>query len=95
MPIEISYTSARASLAKLCDEVTSNREVVVITRRGAADVALISKDELSSLIETAHLFRSPRNAARLLSAYERAMKNRGRRESPGKLRKELGLDSAR
>ena len=32
----------------------------------------MAADELESLLETAHLLRSPRNAARLLSALERA-----------------------
>jgi antitoxin YefM len=35
-------------------------------------VALVAADELEGLLETAHLLRSPRNAARLLSALERA-----------------------
>jgi antitoxin YefM len=92
MSIQVSYTSARASLAKLCDEVTNNNEVVVITRRGARDVALVSKAELFSLIETAHLFRSPKNAARILAAYNRAKKNTGRPQSPDTLREGLGID---
>jgi antitoxin YefM len=32
----------------------------------------VAADELEGLLETAHLLRSPRNAARLLSALERA-----------------------
>ncbi|MGE5352949.1 MAG: type II toxin-antitoxin system Phd/YefM family antitoxin [Acidobacteriota bacterium] len=47
-------------------------EVVIITRRNAEPVALISASELSVLIETAHLLHSPKNAARLFSALERA-----------------------
>lgn len=93
MPIQISYTSARARLAKLCDEVTNNKEVVIVSRRGAADVALISADELSSLVETAHLFRSPKNALRILSAYNRALRKKGRFQSVEKLRKQLGIDN--
>ncbi|HZB96386.1 MAG TPA: type II toxin-antitoxin system Phd/YefM family antitoxin [Herpetosiphonaceae bacterium] len=49
MTIQSSYTDARAHLASLCDEVTENNEVVIIRRRGAADVALISAAELRSL----------------------------------------------
>ncbi len=36
------------------------------------DVALISADELESLLETAHLLRSAKNAERLLTALARA-----------------------
>jgi antitoxin YefM len=68
----VSLSKARAGLANLCDDVASTREAVIIRRRGAADVALIAADELRSLLETAHLLRSPRNARRLLAALARA-----------------------
>ena len=55
MPIQTTYTRARANLAALCDEVTANREVVIIQRRGAEDVALVAAQELDGLLETAHL----------------------------------------
>lgn len=37
-----SYTQARANFVKLLDEVTGNREIVIIRRRGAEDVAVIA-----------------------------------------------------
>ncbi|MCA9969823.1 MAG: hypothetical protein KC425_06390, partial [Anaerolineales bacterium] len=40
---------------------------------------MISAAELNSLLETAHLLRSPKNAERLLNALERA---RSRTETP-------------
>jgi antitoxin YefM len=72
MAIEITYTQARANLAKLCDEATQNRETIIIHRRGADSIALLAADELSSLLEIAHLLRSPKNAERLLAALARA-----------------------
>lgn len=68
-----TYSAARANLAKLMDQVVTDREAVVITRRGAPDVALIAADELTSLMETAHLLRSPANARRLLHALHDAL----------------------
>jgi antitoxin YefM len=73
MAIETTYTQARASLAALCDAATDDREIVIIRRRGADDVALIAAAELRSLQETAHLLRSPKNAERLLRALLRAL----------------------
>ena len=64
----------------------------MINRRGAEDVALLAADELSSLLETAHLLRSPRTARRLLAALDRAKAKRGRPEPLTKLRREMGLD---
>ena len=88
-----SYTEARANFATLCNRAIENREVIMINRRGAEDVALVAADELSSLLETAHLLRSPRNARRLLAALERARSRRGRPEPLTKLRREMGLES--
>ncbi len=74
MPVETTYTEARANFARYGDRVAADRETVIIKRRGAPDVALIAADELASLEETAHLLRSPRNAARLLTALSRALR---------------------
>ena len=93
MAIQTTYTEARANLARLCDRVAADRETVIITRRGAADVALIAADELASLEETAHLLRSPRNAARLLTALNRALSRTEEPETLAALRRELGVDA--
>ena len=92
MTIQTTYTEARANLARLCDQVTSDLDVAIISRRGAEDVALISASELSGILETAHLLRSPKNADRLLSALRRAQKGTGKSQTPSALRRELGVD---
>jgi len=91
MPTVTSYSNARATLAALCDEVASTREPVIIRRRNAEDVALVSADELESLLETAHLLRSPKNAERLLRAITRAQAQDIQASSFDELRAELGL----
>jgi len=92
MATEITYTQARANLKALLDEASEGREPVIIHRRGGEDVALIAVDELRSLIEMAHLLRSPKNAARLLRALDRAKKGKTRAQSIAKLRRDVGLD---
>lgn len=62
--------------------------------RGAEDVALISAAELASLMETAHLLRSPKNAGRLLTALVRAQRETLTPQSVKELRREIGLDKA-
>jgi len=89
--LKITYTHARANLAGFCNEVTRNREIVIIDRRKGENVAMIAADELESLVETAYLLRSPRNTRRILSALDRAMKRKGHSSSPNNLRKEMGL----
>lgn len=92
MPIQTTYTNARANLAKLLDEVTENHETVIITRRGSEDVAMVPAAELASLTETAHLLRSPKNAERLLEALARALEKTGQPQTVKKLRHEVGLE---
>lgn len=92
MAIETTYTHARENLASLCDEAGENREVVIIRRRNAEDVALIAASELSSIMETAHLMRSPKNAQRLLTAIQRAHARTEAPTSLDDLRREMGLD---
>ena len=93
MTIQTTYTQARASLAKLLDEVTHNQQVVIIRRRGEEDVAMVSADELESLLETAHLLRSPANAERLLTALGRALREETPALSLQQIRHEVGLDA--
>lgn len=90
--LQTTYTNARANFAGLCDEVIENREIVLIRRRKGNNVAMIAADELQSLVETAHLMRSPKNAERLLSALERALKGGGETSSLQSLRSEVGLE---
>lgn len=87
-----TYTQARANLASLCDTVAETREPYVIERRNGENVALIAEAELSSLLETAYLLRSPRNARRLAAALERALGEEASPSSLSELRRELGLD---
>ena len=91
MPTVTTYTNARATLAALCEEVSSTREPVIIRRRNAADVALVSADELEGLLETAHLLRSPKNAERLLAALSRAQTSELPPSTIEDLRRELDL----
>ena len=93
--VETSYSSLRENLASMLDRVVNDREVVVIRRKRGQPVAMVAADELSSLLETAHLLRSPRNAQRLLDALSNSHKRKAKPESLDKLRKEMGLAGSR
>jgi antitoxin YefM len=92
MPIQTTYSNARENLASLLEQVTEDREIVIISRRGYDDVALVSVSELAGLLETAHLLRSPKNAQRLLKALRRAQSKSMKPQPLEKLRQDLGLD---
>ena len=89
---EITYSQIRANLATILDSVSKNREIVKITRRNGADVALIAADELSSLLESVYLLRSPANAKRLFSAMEWARSDAAIPQSLEQLRQELEIE---
>jgi antitoxin YefM len=92
MTIQTTYTQARANLAALWDQVTDDREIVVIQRRGAEDVALIAADELTGLLETVYLLQSSKNAERLLQALGRSLRGEGAPQTIAQLKAEVGFD---
>jgi antitoxin YefM len=90
--METTYTQLRDKLASVLDRVTAEQEVVIVRRKGSGDVALIPADELTSIMETAHLLRSPKNASRLLRAFRRAGKGLGKPEPLEELRREMRIE---
>ena len=90
-----TYSYVREHLAEIWDEVENSQQAVRIQRRGHQDMALIPADELASLEETAHLLRSPKNAARLLSALARSAGGKASPVELAELRRQLGLEPER
>ena len=64
----IPYSVARHNLASVMDEACSSRAPITVTRRGSEPVVIMSLEEYSAMGETAHLNRSPPNAAFLRRA---------------------------
>ena len=64
----ISYTAARANLAKTMEKVCDDHATVIITRKSESPVVMISLDDYQALEETAYLLRSPANARHLLES---------------------------
>ncbi|MFZ1940331.1 MAG: type II toxin-antitoxin system Phd/YefM family antitoxin [Terracidiphilus sp.] len=94
MPTETTYTALRENLASYLDGVVDDREVLIVRRRGARDVAIIAADELAGYLETAHLLRSPKNAKRLLDSLRELERGGGKRTSVEELRRSVGLEKA-
>ncbi|CBN55922.1 MULTISPECIES: type II toxin-antitoxin system Phd/YefM family antitoxin [Kamptonema] len=88
---QVTYTEAQANFDELCEQVISDRDAIIITRKDGENVALIAADELASLIETVYLLRSPKNADRLLSALEQAKAKTVKPQTLRELRQELEL----
>ncbi len=67
-----NYTNLRQNLASMLDEAIEDRNIIIVSRTGKEDVAILAASELSSMIETLHLLKSPANAQKLFAAMERA-----------------------
>ena len=64
----ITYSEARSKLAKTMEKVCDDHAPVIITRKSAASVVMISLEDYEALEETAYLLRSPKNVRRLLES---------------------------
>lgn len=72
MPEAITYTEAREKLASTMDSVCDSHEPVIITRRKAEAVVMMSLADYNSITETAYLLRTPNNADRLRRSIQQA-----------------------
>jgi len=73
----LSYTSARANLAKTMDRVCEDHEPLIITRNREQSVVIMSLEDFQSMEETAYLLRSPANARRLLESIQQLEAGKG------------------
>ena len=64
----IAYSSLRAKLATFMKRVCANHEPVIVTRRNAEPVVMMSLKDYEAMEETAYLLRNPANALRLLKS---------------------------
>ena len=73
----ITYSAARANLARTMDRVCEDHEPLIITRNGEQSVVMVSLEDYKALEETAYLLRSPANARRLLAAVSQLAEGKG------------------
>jgi antitoxin YefM len=65
----VSLTDLRQNMARYFDQVTDDREPLVVTRQGGkGNVVVISEAEFQGWQETVHLLSSPKNAQRLMDS---------------------------
>ena len=64
----ITYSAVRSNLAQTMDKVCDDHAPIIITRKAAKPVIMLSLEDYQALEETAYLLRSPKNARRLLES---------------------------
>lgn len=86
-----SPTDARKGFFQLLDQVAENHQVFIINRREGENVALIAESDLTSLVETVYLLRTPANARRLLDAIAQSKSGNIQPQTIAQLKQELGI----
>lgn len=66
----IHFSDARSNLKAVMDQAIADHDAVLITRRDAPNVVIMSQEQYDSWMETMHLLSSPANAARLLRSIQ-------------------------
>ena len=64
----ISYTAARANLARTMAKVCEDHAPIIITRKSENPVVMMSLEDYQAMEETTYLLRSPANAGQLLES---------------------------
>lgn len=65
-----TYSDFRLKLKSYLDDVFKNQSPLFVTRTKGENVVILSQSDYDSIMETFYLLKSPKNAARLLSAIE-------------------------
>jgi len=75
----ISYTTCRHILANYIDDVCKQRKGIIVTRRGAPSVVLLSLEDYEIMQETLYLLKSLKNAQELFKALKEIENNKAER----------------
>lgn len=75
----VTLTELRQNMASYFDQVTEDREPLVVTRSGGkGNVVVMSEDEFAGWQETVHLLSSPKNAQRLMTSVRQTKAGKAR-----------------
>lgn len=61
----VTYSTVRKNLVETMEKVCDDHEPIIITRKNARSVVIMSLEDYNAIQETAYLLRSPVNAEKL------------------------------
>ena len=61
----VNFSDARNNLKSVLDDVSTDADFTIITRRNAEAVVVMSLDNFNRYVETLHLLQSPKNVSHL------------------------------
>ena len=68
----ISYSAARQNLVETMEKVCDDHSPVIVTRKNARAVVIMSLEDFNAIEETAYLLGNPANAERLRESIKQA-----------------------
>lgn len=76
---KVTYSYTRQHLSNILDQISNNSEIFCIERKSGKKVVMVEKEYYDSLLETAYLLNSPKNANELFKALAEAKQNLGKK----------------
>ena len=64
----IAYSNVRKNLAMSMEQVCDEHEPLIITRKNASSVVMMSLEDYNAIEETMYLLQNPANAQRLMAS---------------------------
>ncbi len=73
----MTYSAARQNLAKTMEKVCKDHAPVIVTRKTAGSVVIMSLEDFEAFEETTYLLRSPKNTRRLIASIAQLENDKG------------------
>lgn len=77
--IAVNYSMARDNLKKYCDAAVNDSETVIVTRKQAENVVIISEAEYNNLMENLYVRGNKEDYDRLLASVEQLKRGKGKK----------------
>lgn len=76
----INYSDLRKNLKSIMDQIITDHEPIIVTRRNGDNVVMVSYEDYAAIEETAYLLKSPKNAKRLRESIKSYEEGKGKEQ---------------